>query len=216
MPGRITKYDSRTRKAEVLPLIKRHYSDGTLIEYKPITSVPVMFYGAGRSGMRLPEKSIKNQKCLLIFSERSLEFWLKKGTVSEPGSKRKFDLTDAIAILSLNSFHKDDNDSGGDNLEIYYKDSTIRIKENGDIEIGVDTFKKLINESFADLFNNHVHSYVGFVGTGTPTPYTTSSPSKIAGTQPVNVLTVPSVPPALNLFADDLTDLQMTSKVKAE
>lgn len=216
MPGKITKYDSTQRKAEVLPLIKKHYNDGTIIEFKPITNVPVMFYGAGSAGMRLPAKQIKGQTCLLVFCERSIDFWLKKDIVSEPGSKRKFDLTDAIALLSVNSFHKDRKDSGGDNLEIYFKESVIRIKENGSIEIGIDTFRKLVNEAFMDLFNNHTHNYMGFVGTGTLTPGVTSSPAKVAGTIPVRVNTIPSTPPSLNKYNDDLDNTHLTSKVKVE
>lgn len=90
------------------------------------------------------------------------------------------------------------------------------IKASGDIEIGNTALTKLVNDTFATLFNNHTHNYVGFVGTGTPTPYTTSSPAKISGTVPVRVPTVPPAPPALNQFADDLGSTHLTSKVKAE
>jgi len=101
-------------------------------------------------------------------------------------------------------------------IEIEAPNQKVTIKASGDIEIGNNSLKKLVNEEFQDLFNNHVHNYVGFVGTGTPTPYTTSSPAKVAGTTSVHVNAVPPAPPQLNLFADDITDGEMTSKVKVE
>lgn len=101
-------------------------------------------------------------------------------------------------------------------IEINAVNEKVTIKASGDIEIGNASLKKLVNEEFQDMFNNHVHNYVGFVGTGTPTPYVTSSPAKVAGITPVHVNATPPVPPQTYLFADDITDSEMTNKVKAQ
>lgn len=205
LPGRIESYNSETRKATVLPLIKKKYLDGTSLEYQPISDVPVMTVNVGNSGLRLPESQFKGQTVTLVFSERSLDYWLSKGGIAEPGNNRKFDLTDAIAIVSLNPFTK--KDSGGDDLEMYYGDSLVRIKKDGMIEIGVDTFKRLITEEFADLFNNHVHNF-----TAAPSgAFSTSTPAKSTGV-------IPTTPAggAVALFDATIDDSHMTSITKAE
>lgn len=210
LPGKIESYNSETRKAIVAPLIKRKYLDETILSIKPIENVPVMFYGAGQAILRLPENEITGQTCTLIFTERSLDTWLNSGNISEPGSTRKFDITDAIAILSLNSFNN--TDKGGNDLELQYKDSIIRIKENGNIEIGVDTFLKLINENFKTLFDNHVH-YISVAGTPSAQIGVSSSPSKLTGITPLRINAAPGI---VHTFNNDLTNNEMTAKTKAE
>ena len=205
MPGRIEKYDSKTRKATVLPLIKKKYLDGEVIPFKPIEEVPVMFYGVNAAGLRLPENEFIGQTVTLIFAERSLDFWLEKGTETEPGLRRKFDLTDAIAILSLNSFNNEDQ--GGENLEVFFKEGVVRIKPDGMIEMGKDTFLKLINENFKTLYNNHVHNFIA-APSGT---FATSKPAQVTGIVPIS-----SLGGALVTFDSRITNNEMTSKVEAE
>jgi len=176
LPGRITKYDSATRKATVLPLIKKKFLDGEELQFEPISDVPVMFYGVGESGIRLPESQFVGQTVLLIFAERSLDYWLSTQSTEPiiPGNTRKFSLTDAIALLSVNKFT--DGDDGGDNLELFWGNNAVRIKKNGDIEIdggnkitiksngdieiGSTALRKLITDDLIALYNAHTHSGV--------------------------------------------------------
>ena len=182
MPGKIESYDSSTRKALVKPQLKKKYIDDTEIELDPIDGVPVIFLGAGDSGLRLPENQVIGQTCLLIFSERSLDNWLLNGEVGAPGTNSKFDLTDAIAIIGLNSFN--DTDAGGNDLVIFYGNNKITLKEengdieinggnkitiksNGDIEIGSTALRALISDDLIALYNAHVHP-AGTPNTGVP------------------------------------------------
>lgn len=201
--GKITKYDSKKRKAIVQPLIKRKYLDNTILNFKPIENVPVLFYGAGNAIIRIPESQVINQTCLLLFCERSLDIWLSKGNEVEPGSQRKFDLSDAIAILAVNSFNN--TDEGGDDFSLQYDNSLIRIKKNGMIEMGIDTFKKLVTEDFVDMFNNHVHNF-----TAAPSgAFSTSTPASLTGLLPPPVGGIPF--PGVQMG-----NSQLTSIVKAE
>lgn len=208
MPGRIEKYDSKTRKATVLPLIKKKYLDGKIIPFKPIEEVPVMFYGVNAAGLRLPESEFTGQTVTLIFAERSLDFWLEKGTETEPGLRRKFDLTDAIAILSLNSFNNEDQ--GGDNLELFFKDGIVRIRPDGIIEIGKDDFLRLINENFKIIYERHKHNITTLPAGGTGV---TSVPVDALSLTPV---IDPGAPGPPITFASVISDDEMTNKVKAE
>ena len=205
MPGVIESYDSKTRKATVLPQLKKKFLNGDIIPYKPIPEVPVVFYGVTDAGLRLPESKFKGTTVLLIFCERSLDFWLEKGTETEPGSTRKFDLTDAMAIVSLNSFNN--TDAGGNNLELFYNDSVVRIRPDGIIEMGIDTFKKVITEDFQPIYNDHRHNFIAAPSGA----FSTSKPVQTVGTIPVS-----SVGGAIATFDSIITSSEMTNKVELE
>lgn len=149
MPAIIEEYDSSKRKAKVVPHLKKKYLNGSEFEYKPIDNVPVMFFGAGSAGLRLPEDDIKGQTCLLIFCERSLDFWKAKGDVTIPGNTNSFSTTDAIAIVGLNSFNN--TDDGGNDLQLFAHGSTITIKEDQSILVANDngSYELKANGQFA-------------------------------------------------------------------
>ena len=137
MPGIIEEYDATERKAKVTPQLKRKYLDDSELIYKPIDNVPVMFFGAGSAGLRLPEDDIKGQTCLLIFCERSLDYWKSKGELTVPGDNRKFSTSDGIAIVGLNSFNN--KDDGGNDLQLFAHGSTITIKDDQSVVVANDS-----------------------------------------------------------------------------
>jgi len=99
----------------------------------------------------------------------------------------------------------------------------IVFKSNGDIEMYASgdnikigsTVKKLINEEFQSLFNNHVHNYNAVSGVGTPTVGSTGKPASSTGTGALDTGSFPAVPPT-GLLGDGLTDTHKTSKTQAE
>lgn len=149
MPGVIEDYDSTERRAKVTPQLKRKYLDDSELIYNPIDNVPVMFLGAGNAGLRLPEEDVIGQTCLLIFCERSLDFWKAKGELTVPGNNRKFSISDGVAIVGLNSFNN--TDEGGNNLQLFAHGSTITIKEDTSILCENDngSFELKANGQFA-------------------------------------------------------------------
>jgi len=99
-------------------------------------------------------------------------------------------------------------------IEINAQNKKVVVHAAEDIELG-SNLKKLVNEEFKDIFNNHVHNYMDSVGpTAVPTPKSTSSPASIAVTSAPNPGTGGTVPPAM--FGAILSDTELTSKVKAE
>lgn len=166
LPGKILTYDGSTRKASVLPLIKKKYMDNTELSYKPITDVPVSFYGVNECYIQLPDSEFKDQNVILIFSQRAIDSWVLNGKESTPVSFRKFSVTDAIAILSISAFNKKWIKSN--DLNIKYKTSKITIKQNGNIEMGVSIFQKLVNEAFMTLYNAHIHKCASPGASSTP------------------------------------------------
>ena len=196
MPGIIEAYDSEKRLAKVIPQIKKKYLDGSELIFPPIDNVPVMFFGAGSSGVRLPEEEYIGQTCLLVFCERSIDFWKSKGELSLPGNNRKFSISDGVAIVGLNSFNN--VDEGGDDLQVFAHGNdlsikkngdieinggnTITIKQNGDIELGKNALFNLMTDKVIAKYNVHTHPIVG-TATGAPvtTWLTTDATSKVSG-----------------------------------
>lgn len=208
MPGRIESYDYRTQKATVKPLLKKRYLDGDVLELPVLGNVPVIFPRTGTAGITFPVK--KGDKVGLIFAERSLERWYLTGEDSEPGDRRRYDLSDAVAIPGLYSFAEKNIQSNNSDVEVHNDGQRITIKANGDIELGVETLKKLVNDSFKSVYENHVHNYFDVF---TVTPYQTSTPA-------TNVGIVPKVPPPAPIiaagFESEITSAELTKKVTAQ
>lgn len=211
LPARIEKYDYSVGKADVKPLIKKKFRDGDVVSLPVIPSVPVSWPRTKTAVLHFP--LVKGDTGIVVFSERSLEIWLSKGGDVLPGDPRKFDLTDAVFIPGIVPFNVDNLADNNDDVILQYKNTGIRIKKNGDVEIGETSFKRLINEEFKSLFDGHQHNFMGFLGTGTPTPGMTTGPVSITGTLPPPV---PLAPAGTILPGTEISNLQMTSKVTAQ
>lgn len=100
-------------------------------------------------------------------------------------------------------------------IEINAQNKKVVVRAAEDIELGNSSLKKLINEEFKDIFDNHVHNYIDSTGpTAVPTPKSTSSPASSAPTSIPNPGQGGTLPPAM--FGAGISDAEMTSKVKAE
>lgn len=189
LPGRVEKYDPSTGKADVKPLVKRMFSDGTEQELPVVPNVPVLWPRTANAILHLP--LAKGDGVLLVCSEKPLDLWLssKMGRVVSPKDRRVFSLTDAVAIPGLWPFTEKTNVDDDSAVELRHKRTVITIRENGEVEINAgnndvyivggnvllgaqgDVMKRLINETLVTLFNSHTHSGVtsGSAVTGVPT-----------------------------------------------
>jgi hypothetical protein len=130
IPGTIESYDYATQKASVLPSIKMTFYDGTVLSHPVIQHVPVIFPRSGGASLTFPVE--KGDGVLILFSERALERWLSSGGEVEPGVNRRFDLSDAIAIVGLNSISTPTLGTKDDVVLVYNK-AKITIKKDGTI-----------------------------------------------------------------------------------
>lgn len=211
MPGQVVSYDYKSQKADIQPLIKKRYSDGTVESFPILTNVPIILNRTKNSGITFPIN--KGDGVLIEFTERSLENWYLSGQEVEPGDPRKFDLSDSVAIVGLFSFKDDNLASNNEDLEIHHGGQKITITSDGDIKIGTQSLKKLVTEEFKAIFDSHVHN-VSTVGSPAAQAGITSSPAQFAGLEPVEVTAVPT--PTLFTFGTKITDSQLTDKVTAE
>ncbi len=104
LPGNVEKYDAATQLADIQPLIMRRYPDDSVESLPVVTNVPVIFPAGGAGGM-LSFPIVQGDPVLLIFCEKSLDVWLSKGGNVDPLDRRKFDLSDGIAIPGLFSIN---------------------------------------------------------------------------------------------------------------
>lgn len=132
MLATFTSFDSSDCSASVKPSINKNYMDGTTNNPPVIHKVPVLFPVAGSASITFPINP--GDHCLLVFCERSTEEWKRLGINEKPLDRRKFDLSDAIAIPGVLPFTSS-MPPVGDDLTLRFGDSEIRIAENGDINI---------------------------------------------------------------------------------
>lgn len=133
LPGAIISYDYQKQKAAIQPLLNKVWADGTETPMPVLENVPVIFPRAGGASLTFPVS--EGDTCLLIFIERSIDLWLSVGGQVSPDDPRKFDLSDAVAMVGLFPFSENSSADNGTDVLLTYKGSNIRIKENGDIVI---------------------------------------------------------------------------------
>ncbi len=155
LPGRVEKYDPETQKADVKPLLKRKFKDNTEIELPVIVNVPVVFPRSGGGSLTFPV--VKGDGVLLLFSERSLDRWLSAGGDVAPDDRRKFDLSDAIAIPGLNPFTMNNLDPDGVNATLIFGDGKFVINPDGKIALGNS------NQELMDLIDRLIAALVASV-----------------------------------------------------
>jgi len=133
IPARILSYDPTTQEAEVQPLIKRRYKDGTVVSRAPITGVPVVFPAAGGGIITFPVAV--GDTVLLIFSQRSIDRWVRsEGGEVDPLDNRKHDISDAMAIPGLFTLNQA-LQSDPDNVIIKFSGAEIALTPDGAVQI---------------------------------------------------------------------------------
>lgn len=136
LPAKIVKYDSDKQYASVLiSLMKKNEGSDILFQWPVIPNVPVIFPRAvsGQAYLHMP--ITVGDDVTLIVCERSLDNWKSVGTMSSPGDRRKFNITDCFAIpggsgQSL-AFSVDDPKS----VELANLVAFFQMKPTGEIEL---------------------------------------------------------------------------------
>jgi hypothetical protein len=101
LPGIVRSFDATTQTAQVQPAIKRIFIELGPVDLPPCVDVPVVFPSGGNFVLTFPVAA--DDECLLIFSERAIDFWFEKGGVQLPSEYRLHDLSDAYALVGVRS-----------------------------------------------------------------------------------------------------------------
>jgi hypothetical protein len=156
IPAVIDSYDANENKAVVHITVNRVFTDGTVLDLPSISGVPVVWPGCKDGSMTFPLSS--GDGVLLVFSQRSLDEYLTTGNESVPSDSRLFDISDAIAIPGLFPYKQVPTPVDNENFQISFKNQTIKIKTDGEVEIGGALATKLVTDAFMTTFNTHTHS----------------------------------------------------------
>ena len=171
LPGQIEKYDERTQKADVKPLIKRTVilSDSTELppESLPvIANVPIIFPQG--SGFFFSVPLTKGDYVMLLFCERSIDQYISgSGIDTDPVDVRKHDLSDAVAIPGFVPYSKALKNVVETEMRLGQDDDgiQIRLKKDGEIDITYENGQTLHLENkdgdaILKLGNGAVHAMI--------------------------------------------------------
>ncbi|WP_158780591.1 Gp138 family membrane-puncturing spike protein [Pantoea sp. BAV 3049] len=105
MPGIIESFDPVAVTCVVRPAIMGAVQDAlgnhTSKELPLLLDVPVVFPRGGGCTITFPVKA--GDECLVVFSDRCIDFWWQSGGVQEAVDPRQHDLSDAFAIVGPQS-----------------------------------------------------------------------------------------------------------------
>ncbi|WP_405423537.1 Gp138 family membrane-puncturing spike protein [Pantoea stewartii] len=105
LPGIVQSFDPATCTCTIQPAIAgQGVDENGQIQSAPLpmlTDVPVIFPRGGGCTITFPVKA--GDECLVVFSDRCIDFWWQNGGVQEPVDPRQHDLSDAFAIVGPQS-----------------------------------------------------------------------------------------------------------------
>lgn len=100
LPGTVESFDAEAVTATI-QLGVLGLSDGESTALSVLSDVPVVFPRGGGCTLTFPVS--KGDECLVVFADRSVDFWWQSGGIQEPVDGRMHDLSDAFAIVGPQS-----------------------------------------------------------------------------------------------------------------
>ena len=176
IPATVVSYANG--RASVKPQPKKRFADGDVLDYPVIPDVRVCWpsFSGGAAGIKGPVKAGDN--CLLVFSQQAVD-----GT----DDRRRFDLTDAYAVMVDNGRAGPGDSANNDDMTMFFGSAYIRLTAAGALEINAPAGSKLITPDFENTGNQVNRGYLtgetGLAITGTHPA--TGVGSKVTGTMNV-------------------------------
>lgn len=103
-PAKVTKYDTRSQRVSIQPLIKSAHVDekGTRISKTQAEIPEVLVWSLGNAGrITVPVK--KGDLGIAIYCGRSLDVWKEVGGIVDPKDDRRHDRNDVIFVPGLHN-----------------------------------------------------------------------------------------------------------------
>lgn len=137
IPGEIIAFEAETQLATVKSCIRNIVIDENnrkdFIEPPEIVNVPVIFLQSQKSGFSFTYPVRAGDQCLLFFSERAYDSWLKLGSVQNPaiiGPPLAHQYNDAFALVGIAPLVSSIEDFDLDSMELRNKDRSVRFSLN--------------------------------------------------------------------------------------
>jgi len=132
LPGIVQEYDQSTKRARVLPAIKRLNTDNSLNSLPIVVDVPIIFPSGGGFTVTMPVS--KDDAVLILFSQRGISNFKNSFKESSPTRESLLSLQDAIAIPGFGSLNITPSSSTGATIQTEDGNNAL-IVENGKVEI---------------------------------------------------------------------------------
>jgi hypothetical protein len=176
IPARFVSYDHNKSKSTVKPQMAKRYGENKL-EYPQITDVPVLFPRSSNFSFTFPIK--KNDPCLLIMSEKSIDDWMDNGKINIPlHDNENYSLSNAIAIPGIYPYNELEPPDNNNDVLLKFGNSEIRIKSN-EINIKSDKIAFGGTQELLDLFDQTLDALIASV---VPTSIGAQQLSKVTDT----------------------------------
>lgn len=129
--GTIQSFNEVNQTAEVSLNFKRVINN-EIREYATLVDVPCVVLNGGGGGLSFP--ITKGDICVVLFNDRDIDNWFVSGAVLEPNSARTHDMSDAIALVGINSEASKIVDYLTSGVKLWYGGSQVKL-ENSTITI---------------------------------------------------------------------------------
>lgn len=143
LPGKVVSFSEEKQTSTIRVTVFQPFNSGASA-YPELEDVKVFMPFAGGYSLTLPVAA--GDACLVLFSERDLQAWMTRAAEGLPESKRRFSLSDGLAIVGFPPDTAPISSYAMDGLEIRNSDRTDRItvRDSGQVEI-VSKNEVLIN-----------------------------------------------------------------------
>lgn len=128
LPGIIKSYDPTTNTAQVQPAVQRVFVESGPVNLPLIVDVPVVFPGGGSWAVTFPVAA--GDECVLVFSERCIDYWHVTGQIKPPATYRFHDISDAFAFVGVRSQARKLSNIQTDGVELRNSDRSVALKLN--------------------------------------------------------------------------------------
>jgi hypothetical protein len=104
--GQIFSFNSTEKTAQVQIAFKKVLQDGSIKSLPILLDCPVFTIQGGGGSLSFP--ITKGDECVVLFSDRNIDNWLKKGGQEAPADFRCHSLSDGIVLVGLNPLTNSD------------------------------------------------------------------------------------------------------------
>lgn len=149
--GQIVSFDGAKKTAQVQILFKRVLPDGSNQSYPLLVDCPVFTLQGGGGAIQFPIQP--GDQCLLLFSDRRIDEWFENGAEAAPGDGRMHDMSDAIALVGINSANSALPSYPSDKVILSYLGSQFQLTATGWNFIGEGSAEIDLNGDIVTLKN---------------------------------------------------------------
>lgn len=113
-------------------------------DYPTLLDCPFVNLRGGQAGLTLP--IAVGDECLIFFNDRSIDDWFTSGQILPLSSNRMHSISDAIALVGINSIQNLVEGYDATRAVLYNQDSLVAIGNKIEVKNGTESLGPLISE----------------------------------------------------------------------